>query len=162
MKTKPALTLIGVAAQNGLTVEYSNGLPSQLDGFLDPYDTPRYIVVNQNLSAGEQAFVIAREIGYRWQQQRVRSFVFDKLWKWEVLNHASDAELKKIYQLDAELRGNWIMLGYATRDEFCDFIKQNPKRWLKLLLNDNLAAFHLQKIRVRIFRDRLRRVFAFA
>ena len=158
--TRP--TLVDVAAHNGFAVESSSALPDQFDGFQDSNDTPRFIIVNQTLPAGEQAFFIARELGYRWQQQRVRSFVFDKPWKWEVLNHASDEECEKICRLDAELRGYWLLLICASGRELRDFVKRNPKRWLKLAFADHIAAFHFQKIRARIFWGRLRRVFACA
>jgi hypothetical protein len=157
---KNKCTITDIAQKSGLPVEYLEGRPANFAGYLDRNPNPRFIAVNGDLPAHEQAWVIAQQIAVWAQQQGFNSLALNRPWKWEMLA-AAPAKLKqKIGQMDMEYRAHWLMLFFATGDEFRAFIKSNPKRFWAHTFTDNIIGYHLSKLRVKLWLAKFRRKIA--
>jgi hypothetical protein len=149
-----------VAQKADLPIEYLDGMPAQIDGWLDSHTTPRFISVNRNLPQHEQVFAIARELGFYAQQRLCNSLILDRPWKWEVLARAPEELRQKIRLLDAGHRAHWLMLFFATGDEFRAFVKKHPKKVLAIIFTDNIVGFHLYALRIKTWYRNVLRAFA--
>jgi hypothetical protein len=148
---KPKYTLPEIAQKAGMPVEYLENVPATYEGFLDWHAEPRFIAVNRDLPAHDQAFFVARQLALRAQQQRFDSMVLNRAWKWKIFD-AAPAKLKtKISQLDIEFRAHWLMLFWSTGDEFRAFIRADPKRFLGGSFNINVVAYHLSVLRIKLW-----------
>jgi hypothetical protein len=140
-----------IARNAGLPVEYLENIPTSFEGFLDMKLNPRFIVVNPNLPAHDQALSMARQLATCAHQRRCNSLALDRPWKWEMFD-AAPAELKqKISELDIEHRAHWLMLFFTTGDEFRAFIKADPKRFWANSFTSNIVWYHLSKLRVKLW-----------
>ena len=149
-----------IAQRAGLPVEYLENSPANFAGFLDWHNDPRFIAVNRELPAHEQAWFIAQQIAVCAQQRRSNSLALDRPWKWEMLD-AAPAKLKqKISQMDIEYRAQWLMLFFATGDEFRAFIRADRKRFWSPGFTDNIVWYHLSILRVKLWFGKLRRKIA--
>ena len=101
---KNKYTITEIAQKAGLPVEYLKNMPTTFEGFLDWHPAPRFIAVNRDLPAHEQAWVIARQIATWAHQQRYNSVALNRHWKWEMLDAAPEKLKQKISQLDIEHR----------------------------------------------------------
>jgi len=151
-----------IAQRAGLPVEYLDSLPQSVAGFLDGHNEPRFIAVNRQLPPHDQAFFIARQIASIAHNQRLYSLVLDRPWKWATLDAAPDDLKEKVIQLDTESRAHWLMLGYATGDEFRAFVRASPKRIWSGGFNDNIVRYHLSKVWVRLWFAKVYRRITFA
>lgn len=146
---KNKYTIPEIAQKSGLPVEYLKNMPANFAGYLDWHPDPRFIAVNPVLPTHEQDWFIARQLAWRAQQQRYNSLALDRPWKWETLD-AAPANLKeKISQMDVEYRAYWLMLFFATGDEFRAFIRADPKRFWSHTFTDNIVRYHLSKLRLQ-------------
>ena len=68
---KNPYTIADIAQKSGLPVEYLKNIPATYEGFLDWHPEPRFIAVNRDLPAQDQAWFIARQIA-TWAQQSKR------------------------------------------------------------------------------------------
>ena len=74
---------------------------------------------------------------------------------------AAPAKLKqKISQMDIEYRAQWLMLFFATGDEFRAFIRADRKRFWSPGFTDNIVWYHLSILRVKLWFGKLRRKIA--
>ena len=146
-----------VAQKSGLPVEYLKNIPTSFEGFLDWHPEPRFIAVNPDLPAHDQAWFIARQIATWAQQQRFNSLALDRPWKWEMFDAAPAALKEKISKLDVEYRAHWLMLFWASGEEFRAFVKTNPKRFWSHTFTSNIVWYHLAKLRVKLWGISLRR-----
>ena len=139
-------------AQNAnLPVEYLENMPAAFAGFLDWNPDPRFIVVNRDLPAHEQAFFIARQIAMCEQKRRCNSLAIDRPWKWEMFDAAPSGIKEKISQMDIEYRAHLLMLFFATGDEFRAFIKASPKRIWEHSFTSNIVGYRLSVLRVKLW-----------
>ena len=143
------MTMFQYAQKAGLSVELLDGIPQNLGGWLDPDPSPRFIGVNRNLPQHEQVFIIARELGYFAQDCGQNSALLDQPWKWHMLSTAPESIGEDIYRMDAEFRGFWLMLWFATGDEFRAFVNQHPGKLCKILFYDNIVTVQLYRLRVK-------------
>jgi hypothetical protein len=148
---KNRYSMTEIAQKAGLPVEYLKNMPTTFEGFLDWHPDPRFIAVNHDLPAHEQAWFIARQIAVWAQQQRYNSLVLNRPWKWEMLDAAPEKLKQKISQLDIEYRAHWLMLFFATGDEFRAFIRANPKRFWSDAFTDNIVGYHLSMLRAKLW-----------
>jgi len=140
-----------LAQKAGLPVEYWESCPAKLAGFLDSHDDPRFITVNRDLPAHEQAWFIARQIAFCAQRRRCNSSALDRPWKWEMFNAAPERLQQKISAMDIEHRAHRLMLLFSTGDEYRAFISANPKRLWSHTLSDNVVLYHLSMLRVKLW-----------
>jgi hypothetical protein len=157
---KNKYTLTQIAQKAGLPVEYLKNIPASYAGFLDSHPTPRFIAVNRDLPHHEQALFIARQIAVWAQQQRYNSLALDHPWKWQMLDAAPDKLKQRICQMDIEYRAHWLMLFFATGDEFRAFIKADPKRFWSHTFTDNIIRYHLSMLRAKLWFAKFRRKIA--
>jgi hypothetical protein len=157
---KNKYTITDIAQKSGLPVEYLKNMPANFAGFMDWHPDPRFIAVNRELPAHEQAWFIARQLAWRAHQQRYNSLALDRPWKWEMLDAAPEKLKQKISHMDIEDRAHWLMLFFATGDEFRAFIRADPKRFWSHTFTDNIVRYHLSKLRVKLWFTRLRRKIA--
>lgn len=150
LNLRPKYLMPEIAAKVGLPVDYLD-LPAKFGGFIDPEEEPRYIAVNQALPAFEQDLIIARHMAFRAQQLRVNSLAIDKPWKWEMLEIAPPDLKEKLLYLDEEYRAHWSMILFSSGDNFRAFMRQYSKRFFLVSFADNIVAFHLTKLRVRLW-----------
>lgn len=148
---KNKYTITDIAQKAGLPVEYLKYRPANFAGYLDRHPDPRFIAVNRDLPAHEQALFIARQIAVRAQEQRYNSVALNRPWKWEMLDAAPEKLKQRICQLDIEYRAHWLMLFFATGDEFRAYIKANPKRFWSHLFTDNIIGYHLSMLRAKLW-----------
>lgn len=160
LNLKPKFTMAEVAHRSGFPVEYLKNIPTTFEGFLDWHDDPRFIVVNRDLPAHDQAFFIARQLAVLAHEQRRNSLVLNRPWKWEMLDAAPEQLKNKICQLDVESRAHWFMLFWATGDEFRAFIKADTKRLWANSFNSNIVGYHLSKLRVKLWLAKIYRKIA--
>jgi hypothetical protein len=150
-------TIPDVAQRSGLPVEFLKDLPTTVEGFMDWHPDPRFIAVNGNLPAHDQVWFIARQLAAWAHQQRFNSLALDRPWKWEMLD-AAPVELKqKISELDIEYRAHFLMLFFATGDEFRAFIKADKKRLWSKIFTDKIIAYQLSMLRVKLWLGKFRR-----
>ena len=152
---KNKYTITDLAQKAGLPVQYLKNRPVNFAGYLDWNPTPRFIAVNPDLPAHEQVWFIAQQIAVWAQQQRYDSLALDRPWKWEMLDAASANLKEKISQMDVEYRAYWLMLLFATGDEFRAFIKANPKRFWAHTFTDNIIGYHLSMLRAKLWISKL-------
>jgi hypothetical protein len=148
---KNRYSMTEIAQKSGLPVEYLENMPANFAGYLDWHPDPRFIAVNRDLPAHEQAWFIARQIAARAQDQRYNSLVLNRPWKWEMLDAAPENLKQKISQLDIEYRAHWLMLFFTTGDEFRAFIKADPKRFWAHTFTDNIVGYHLSMLRAKLW-----------
>ena len=139
------------ARNAGLPVEYLENVPTTYQGFLDWNPDPRFIAVNRSLPAHDQVLFIARQIAACAQQRRCNSLAINKPWKWEMFDAAPAALKQKISQMDIEYRAHCFMLYFSSGDEFRAFIRADPKRFCNHLFTDNVIAFHLSVLRIKLW-----------
>jgi hypothetical protein len=140
-----------LARNAGLPVEYLENTPTRFEGFLDCKADTRYIAVNRDLPAYEQALSKARQIATCLQQRRCNSLALNQPWKWKMFDAATAALQQKISEMDIEYRAHCFMLFFSTGDEFRAFIKVNPRRFWSHLFTDNIIAYHLATLRVKLW-----------
>ena len=157
---KNKYTIHDIAQGAGLPVEYLKGRPANFAGYLDRNPSPRFITVNGDLPAHEQAWVIAQQIAVWAQQQDFNSLALNRPWKWEMLDAAPEKLKQKISQLDMEYRAHWLMVFFATGDELRAFIKADKKRFWSHLFTDYLIGYHLSMLRVKMWFTKLHRKIA--
>ena len=143
-------TITDIAQRPGLPVAYLKNRPINFPGYLDLNPNPRFIAVNGDLPTHEQAWFIARQIASWAQEQRYNSMALNRPWKWEMLDAAPEELKQKICQLDIAYRAHWLMLFFATGDEFRAFIKANPKRIWSHTFTDTIIAYHLSMLRAKL------------
>ena len=148
---KNKYTITEIAQKVGLPVEDLKNRPANFAGYLDWHPEPRFIAVNRDLPAHEQALFIARQIAVWAQQQRYNSVVLNRPWKWQMFDAAPAGLKEKISQMDIEYRAHWLMLFWSTGDEFRAFIRADPKRFWSHTLTDNIVRYHLSKLRVKLW-----------
>ena len=151
-----------IAQKSGLLVEYLKNAPRNFTGFLDWHDEPRFIAVNPELPPHEQVLFIARQLALRAHQRRYNSMVLDRPWKWKMLDAAPEPLRNKICQLDVEYRAHWLMLFFASGDEFRAFTRANPKRFWAQLFTSDIVGWHLGLLRVKICFGNVLRALAIA
>ena len=157
---KNKYTIADIAQKSGLLVLYLKNKPANFPGYLDWHPEPRFIAVNQDLPAHEQAWFIARQIAAWAQQQRYNSLTLNRPWKWEMLEAAPEKLKQKICELDIECRAHFLMLFFATGDEFRAFTRADPKRFWSNLLTDITVGYHLSRLRAKFWFSKLRRKIA--
>jgi hypothetical protein len=148
---KNRYSMAEVAHKSGLPVEYLKNAPRNYEGFLDWSNDPRFIAVNRELPAHEQAWFIARQLASRAHEQRYNSIALNRPWKWEMLDVAPEKLKQKIIHLDIEDRAHWLMLFWSTGDEFRAFIKADTKRIWTHSFNSNIVGYQLSKLRVKLW-----------
>jgi len=116
---------------------------------LDWNPDPRFIAVNRDLPAHEQALFKARQIATCAQRRRCNSLALDRPWKWDMFDAASVALKQKISRMDIEYRAHWLMLFWATGDEFRAFVRANPKRFWSHMFTSNVVWCYLSVLRVK-------------
>jgi hypothetical protein len=157
---KNQYSMTEIAHKSGLPVEYLKHRPANYQGYIDWTSDPRFIAVNPDLPPHEQAFFIAQQLALRAHQQRCNSLTLNRPWKWEMLDAAPDQLRKRICQMDIEYRAHWLMLFFATGDEFRAFIKANPKRLWSHTITDNIIGYHLSVLRAKIWLRKIPRALA--
>jgi len=140
-----------IAEKSGLPVQFLKNRPADFAGYMDWNPTPRFIAVNGDLPAHEQAWFIARQLAVWAQEERFDSLALDRPWKWQVLDAAPEQIRNEICRMDVDYRANWLMLFWATGDEFRAFIRANPKRFWSQFFTDNIVRYHLSKLRVKFW-----------
>ena len=158
---KNKYTITDIAQKAGLPVEYLKNRPANFAGYLDWHPDPRFIAVNRDLPAHEQAWFIARQIAVRAQEQRYNSLALNRPWKWEMLDAAPSGLKEKISQMDIEDRAHCFMVFFATGDEFRAFIKADPKRFWSHAFTDNIVRYHLSMLRAKLWFGKFCRKIAF-
>ena len=157
---KNKYTIAEIAQKAGLPVEYLKNRPANLAGYLDWHPTPRFIAVNPDLPPHEQAWFIAQQFAVWAQQQRYNSVALDRPWKWAILDAAPEPLRNKILQMDVEDRAHWLMLFWATGDEFRAFIKADSKRFWAHAFTGNNVGYHLSMLRAKLWFAKLFRKIA--
>ena len=153
---KNRYSMAEIAHKSGLPVEYLKHRPVNYQGYIHWTGDPRFIAVNPDLPAHEQAWLIARQLALRAHQQKYNSFALDRPWKWAMLDAAPEKLKQKICQLDIEYRAHFLMLFFATGDEFRAYVKANPKLLWSHAFNDNIIAYHLSMLRAKLWFAKLR------
>jgi hypothetical protein len=161
MSIRSKYTIIDVANNTGLPVEFLEGMPAKYNGHLDMHDEPRFIGVNRDLPQCDQIYTIAREIGFYHQNRQCHSMVLNHPWKWGMLTIAPDQITQKVRQLDAESRAFCLLMLYSTRDDFRAFVKRHPKTVLVNIFSSNIVDFLLLKVRIKTWFFKFRRIFIF-
>jgi len=155
---KNKYTITDIAQKAGLPVQYLKNRPVNFAGYVDWFPNPRFIAVNPDLPAHEQALFIARQIAVRAQEQRYNSVALNRPWKWEMLDAAPEILKQKICQLDIEYRAHWLMLFFATGDEFRAYVRMNPQKvFWTIPGTDNIVWYHLSMLRAKLWFSKLRR-----
>jgi hypothetical protein len=150
-----------VAAKVGLPVDYMD-LPAKHKGFIDPMAQPRFIAVNRGLPSFEQTYVIARHLAFRAQQLRMNSLIFNKPWKWRVLDAAPPALRERLLLLDEMNRAHWSMTFFSSGDDFRSFTKQHFREFVVITFADNIVGYHLTRLRTKFWvANLIRRVATF-
>ena len=72
-------TLVDIAKNHGVPVEYCPALPDCVDGFLDLHATPRFIAINSTLDQVAQSYAISREVSRLRQERRFDSMVLNSI-----------------------------------------------------------------------------------
>ena len=157
---KNQYSIAEIAHKSGLPVEYLKHRPANYQGYIDWSADPRFIAVNPDLPAHEQALFIARQLAFRAHQQRCNSLALNRPWKWEMLDTAPEKLKQKICQLDIEYRAHWLMLFFTTGDEFRAFIRADPKRFWSHTFTDNIIGYHLSMLRAKLWLAKLCRKIA--
>jgi hypothetical protein len=157
---KNKYTITDIAQKAGLPIEYLENIPANFEGFLDLHNEPRFIAVNQDLPADEQALFIARQIAFCAQQRRYNSLVLNRPWKWQALDAAPEELKNKIFLMDAEYRTHWLMLFCSTGDEFRAYIRKSPERFLAHTFTDNIVSYHLSMLKAKLWISKLYRKIA--
>jgi hypothetical protein len=148
---KNQYTIQDIAQKSGLPVQFLKNRPANFEGYMDWNPTPRFIAVNGDLPAHQQAWFIARQLAVWAQEQRFDSLALNRPWKWQILDAAPEQLRSAICRMDVAYRAHWLMLFWAAGDDFRAFIKANPKRFWSHLFTDNIVRYHLSKLRVKLW-----------
>jgi hypothetical protein len=143
------LSLLDLPKQWNLTLEYLDGMPARLDGYLDHHQDPRFIAVNRALPAPELAYIVARELSRCGQSRRLNSFLLCSPKKWKLLEGAPSRTREQLCKLDLEGRTLMMMSLFAPSADNLGFIRLHPKKYLHMLFADNIADLLFLKLRIK-------------
>jgi hypothetical protein len=149
LNLRPQCTMFQAAQNAGLPVEYQAPVSTKFDGYLDTHTEPRFIAVNPNLPPEDQVFTIARELGYCAQKRRCNSLALDRPWKWKLFESAPEEIREKIFLLDAHHRAHWLMLAFATGDQYRASYKKHRESVFAGVFADTLVTFQLWTLRIQ-------------
>lgn len=123
-----SITLVDIAKNHGLAVEYEPALPASLDAFLDRHETPRFIAINSGLHPVEQSYAICREVSRLRQERRLNSMVLNSAKRWKLLDEAPEAMQKQIRELDLEDRALLMLAFWGKGSEYFVYHKRRPSK----------------------------------
>lgn len=155
LNIRPRFTMVQFAQNAGLAVVELKNKPTNFAGYLDWHNDPCFIAINRDLQAYQQTWFIALQIAVCAHQRRCNSIVMNKPWKWNALDAAPQWIQDKIRAMDIEYRAYCFMLLFSNGDDYRAFVRHNSWMVFKLTFMDNVIAYELTKLRVKLWLDRV-------
>lgn len=146
-----SITLVEIANNHGLAVEYVPELPVRVDGFLDRHEMPRFIAVNSTLHPVDQSYAICREVS-RWRQERrLDSMVLSSPKRWQLFDNAPEPVRNRIGELDLEQRAMMMLAFWGKGSEYFVYHKRKPSKIFRTGCITLVTDFLFLLLRIRKF-----------